>query len=641
MARTKRIQEKIEVVKEFPKSPGVYLMKNDADKIIYVGKAKSLRSRVRSYLSDNVKGLSPKTRFLVSQIHSIDTILTKTEVEAFLLEASLIKKHRPKYNIRLKDDKAYPYIKLSINDEYPRLYLSRRVRKDGALYFGPYTSGYAVHETIKFLNKTFQLRDCNNTFFKNRQRPCLTHQIGRCTAPCVNLVSPEEYAKDVNAALEFLRGKNQKLLSSLEKRMEEAAKFERFEVAAKIRDSLYAVERILEKQPVVSDSREIDQDAIGFYGDERGTMIGMLHVRQGRILGKKTHLLPQVDLVSDQEDEREWLTSFINQYYDDNKIPDEVLLPVDLGKDIRDLLKQVLKERSGIDVEVRFPTDKEGSHLLQEVDRFTHDQFKDFVSKSQKKMKGLEAIQKRFKLPKLPCRIECYDISTFQGAETVASQVVFEDGVPAKEHYRRYKIRTVSGVDDFASMKEVLSRRLAHTEWDDPDLILVDGGKGQLNIALEVLKELGREEIPAVGIAKSRTKGAFRDTDVQETEERFFLPGRQNPVVFRKGTDAFQILVGLRDEAHRFAITYHRKLRESTTLESELDYVVGLGEKRKMALLKNFPSIAHLRVASPEEISKIKGFNRVLAERILLQLNESEDDLMMEKGENGEQENSK
>ncbi len=629
MARTSKIQKKVEdlkvLVKEFPKTPGVYLMKNDQDKIIYIGKAKSLRARVGSYLTDS-KGHSTKTQFLISQIEKIEYLLAKTEVEAFLLEASLIKKHRPKYNVRLKDDKAYPYIKLSIQHKFPRLFLSRRVKKDGALYFGPYTSGYAVHETIRFLNRTFQIRDCKDSYFKNRTRPCLTHQIGRCTAPCVELVSGEEYAKDINSALEFLRGQNAKLLSDLEKRMKKAAKAERFEVAAKIRDSLYSVERILEKQPVIRDGLDTDQDSVGFYGDERGTMVATLHVRRGRIVGRRSHFLPQVDSSNKEEDVREWLISFLNQYYEDNIIPDEVLLPVEMGKDIRDLMCDVLKERCGREVGVRFPTDEDGTHLLQEVDRFAHDVFKDYVSKSEKKAKGLREIEKRFRLPEFPKRIECFDISTFQGKETVASQVVFEDGIPHRDQYRRYKIKTVEGVNDFASMKEVLERRLKHTEYDDPQLIVVDGGKGQLSIAVEVLKELGRVEIPVVGLAKSRSKGAFSDSSIEATEERFFLPGRQNPLIFKTNSEAFQILVGLRDEAHRFAITYHRKLREGTSLESELDYIVGLGDKRKKALLKHFESVEHLRHASAEEIADLRGFNRVLAERVLVQLNETGED---------------
>lgn len=620
----KNLEPLKEIVKDFPLLPGVYLMKSKLGKIIYVGKAKSLRLRVRSYFSDS-KEVSPKTRLLMTHVEHIEYLLTKTEVEAFLLEASLIKKHRPKYNIRLKDDRAYPYVKVSLADSFPKLYLARKVKKDGSIYFGPYMSGLTVKETIKFLNRTFKIRDCTDAFMKSRKRPCMTHQIGRCTAPCVNLISKEDYNKNVQSAVRFLRGKSKSLLKDLEKQMKTFAKEERFEEAARLRDSMGAIELILEKQNVINDSVEKDQDAISFYGDERGTMVETLHVRQGRVIGSRAHFLPQFQVGAPGEDERDQLVTFLNQYYEDNIIPDEILVAIEIGGDLTKLLAAVLKERSGHDVKIRFPTDDYGTKLLQMADQNARQHFKDHVSKSDAKLKGLEEIQKKFGLTSLPTRIECYDISNFQGAESVASQVVFEDGVPAKEHYRRYKIKSVEGPDDFASMREVLTRRLKHTEYEDPQLIVVDGGKGQLNIAVEVLKELERSDIPVVGLAKSRTKGDFQDQVVESSEERFFLPGRQNYMTFRSNSEALHILTGIRDEAHRFAITYHRKLRESTSLESELDYVVGLGEKRKQALLKRFDSVDDIRLAAAEEIAELPGFNRVLAERILLQLNEDDD----------------
>lgn len=620
---TEEIKEGIkDKVKEFPQTPGVYLMKNAAEKIIYVGKAKNLRSRVRSYFNDS-KDHSTKTRFLVKQIEFVDYILTNTEVEAFLLEASLIKKHRPRYNIRLKDDKAYPYIRVSVGDKFPRLYLARRVKKDGATYFGPYTSGLAVWGTIRFLNRTFMIRDCKDTFFSSRSRPCMTHQIGRCTAPCVDYVSETDYKTDVDGALAFLRGNNKKVLKDLTARMKEAAGAERFEAAAKLRDSIEAIKKVLERQAVVNDTSEIDQDIVGFHGDEQGTLLETIHIRQGRVIGTRQHFLPLLDPGAPEEDPREWLTSFINQYYDDNIVPDELLLAVDLGNDLMRLLEAVLKERGGHDVRVRFPTDNNGHKLLDMANANAKAHFSAYVSKSERKSRGLEEIKTRLKLEALPRRIECYDISNFQGQESVASQVVFVDGAPSKDDYRRYKIKTVEGSNDFASMKEVLTRRFQHSEWEDPQLIVVDGGKGQLGMAIEALKDVGKSHLCVVGLAKSRTKGSFSDQEIAATEERFYLPGRQNPVTFPAGSEAFQILVGIRDEAHRFAITYHRKLREATSLESELDFVIGLGEKRKRALLKRFGTLEEIRAASVDEISDIHGFNRVLAERVLLQLNES------------------
>lgn len=620
-----RFEEIKEKVRDFPTQSGVYLMKSIADKIIYIGKAKNLRNRVKSYFTDS-KDHSPKTRLLVSNIHEVEYILTKTEVEAFLLEASLIKKHRPKYNIRLRDDKAYPYIRFSWMDEFPRLYLARKVKKDGSLYFGPYTSGMAVHGTIRFLNRTFKIRDCADPVFKTRKRPCMTHQIGRCTAPCVNYISKQDYRDEVEGAKLFLKGQNKKVVKNITEKMMAAAEEEKFEVAARLRDSVQAIKAILEKQAVINDTSEKDQDAIGFFGDERGCLIETVHVRAGRVIGTRPHYLPHFDPNDPVEDPREWMVDFLNQYYEDNFIPDDVLLPVDIGNDLTKLMGEVLKERSGNATMVRFATDERGRNLVEMANENAKAHFLKYVSKSDEKLRGLEEIKNKFNLPELPRRIECYDISTFQGAETVASQVVFEDGVPAKEHYRRYKIKTVEGINDFASMYEVLSRRFKHTEYEDPQLIVIDGGKGQLSQAMRILDEIGRKDIPVVGLAKARTESDFQKQEVESTEERFFLPGRQNPVIFKHNAEALHILSGIRDEAHRFAITYHRKLRENTSLESELDYVIGLGVKRKKVLLTHFNSIDEIKMASSEEIAQLKGFHRVLAERILMQLNESEEE---------------
>lgn len=620
-----KFDENREKVKEFPTQSGVYLMKGLGDKIIYIGKAKNLRNRVRSYFTDS-KDHSPKTRLLVSNIQEIEYILTKTEVEAFLLEASLIKKHRPKYNIRLRDDKAYPYIRFSWSDEYPRLYLGRKVKKDGSLYFGPYTSGLAVQGTIRFLNRTFKIRDCTDAVFKTRTRPCMTYQIGRCTAPCVKYVSKDEYKGEVEGAKLFLKGQNRKVIKSMTEKMRTAAEEEKFEVAARLRDSIEAIKSILQKQAVINDTSDKDQDAIGFFGDERGCLIETVHVRAGRVIGTRSHYLPHFDPNDALEDPREWLVDFLNQYYEDNFIPDDVLLPLDIGSDLMKLMEQVLKERSEVTPIVRFATDERGRNLVEMANENAKAHFLKYVSKSEEKLRGLQEIKEKLSLPELPRRIECYDISTFQGAETVASQVVFEEGVPSKDHYRRYKIKTVEGINDFASMYEVLSRRFKHTEYDDPQLIVIDGGKGQLSQAMKILEEIGRKDIPVVGLAKARTESNFQKQEVESTEERFFLPGRQNPVIFKHNAEALHILSGIRDEAHRFAITYHRKLREGTSLESELDYVVGLGEKRKKTLLTQFKSIDEIKMAEPAEIAKLKGFNRVLAERILLQLNDADEE---------------
>ncbi|MEK6773954.1 MAG: excinuclease ABC subunit UvrC [Bdellovibrionota bacterium] len=620
---TQKIDELKEKIKIYPTQSGVYLMKNSAEKIIYVGKAKNLRNRVKSYFT-GMNDHTPKTKILVQNIHLIEYILTKTEVEAFLLEASLIKKHRPKYNIRLRDDKSYPYIKITWNETYPRLYLSRHVKKDGSLYFGPYTSGAAVFGTIRFLNRTFKIRDCTDSMFKSRKRPCMTHQIGRCTAPCVDYVSKKEYRDEIEGALLFLKGQNKKVVKTMTERMKEAAREEKFEVAARLRDSIESIKTILEKQAVVNDSSDKDQDALGFYGDEEGCLVETIHIRKGRVIGTRDHMLVGLNPNGDGEDPREWLVSFLNQYYEDNIIPDEVLLPVDLGSDINKLFENVLKERSGRKTVVKYATAEKAQRLVEMANQNAKAHFEKQKSAQEAKLRGLDEIQKKLNLSQRPLRIECFDISTFQGTETVASQVVFENGHPSKDNYRRYKIKTVEGTNDFASMEEVLRRRFAHAEWDYPDLIVIDGGKGQLSVVVKVLESLGKTEIPVCGLAKARTESDFQAQEVSASEERFFLPGRQNPVTFKSNSEALHILTGLRDEAHRFAITYHRKIRGERSLSSELDFIIGLGEKRKKLLLSRYASIDEIRNAEPKDLAQIKGFNRVLAERVLMQLNEDD-----------------
>lgn len=610
-----KIEALKEVVRTFPLVSGVYLMKDHAEKIIYVGKAKDLRARVRSYFSGS-KDLSPKTRLLVQNIETIQYLTTPNEVEAFLLEASMIKKHRPKYNVRLRDDKAYPYIKLSAADKFPRFYLARRVQRDGGIYFGPFTSGRDVFEAIKFLNRTFKIRDCTDGFMNTRKRPCMTHQIGRCKAPCVNLVSEKEYQKDANDALMFLRAEKTALLGSLNRDMKEKAKEEKFEEAARLRDTLVSLEAILDRQADIEGISGDDRDVFGFYGDDRGVSVVAYHIRSGRLLTKRSQFLASVE-VSDGENEiRDWFVSYLNQYYEDNIVPIEVLIPLEIGNDLRKLLRDVLKYRAGRDVLVRLPTDAEGAKLISQVELFAQEEFKNHLTKSELKDKALQEIQMKLSLPRRPSRVECYDISHFHGGESVASQVVFQDGAANKDEYRRYKMRSGVGNNDYENMKEVLTRRMRHDEYPEPDLVVIDGGKGQLSIAVAVMKELGLQ-YPVVSLAKARTKRSFRSEEVEVTVERFFVPGRENPVTFRENSEAYRILVGIRDEAHRFAINYHRKLRESTLFESQLDQVFGLGEKRKRALLREFSSIEEIRLATVERLCEIRGFNRLVAEKLL------------------------
>lgn len=614
---SERIEGLKSTVAQFPTDPGVYIMRNARDKVLYIGKAKALRNRVRSYF---VSDVSLKTKYLMGHVVRIDYILTKTEVEAFLLEASLIKKHRPRYNIRLKDDKAYPYIRINIDHEFPRLTLARRVSSDGAMYFGPYSSGVSVRATMRFLNKTFKIRDCTDSFMKSRTRPCIAYQIGQCSAPCVGYVQKELYAEEIKAIISFLKGRNTKVIKTLKQQMTSAAGDERFEQAARLRDSIEAIERIWDRQTVVTLNQELDQDVIAFVGDERGTLIETLHVRGGRVIGSRPHYMNRLDATAEGEDVRDWLTSFLNQFYSDNIIPDEILMPVDLGLDLIKLLQAVFVERQGKKPRIAVATGTDGKKLMDLALINAKSHFADAVTKADLQKAALDTIQSKFGLEKRPTRMECFDISNFQGEDNVASQVVFEEGLPKTSDYRRYKIKSFKGANDFEAMKEVLTRRFQHTEYDDPDLIVVDGGKGQLKMAIEALKEIGRDDIAVVGMAKARVKGSFQDKEVEGSEERFFLPGRQNPVTFARHAEALNILVQLRDEAHRFAISFHRKLRQNRSLESALDEIKGLGPKRKQDLLKEFGSVAALRDASVEELLKVKGLSRLLAERILLTL---------------------
>lgn len=599
-----RLEQLKEKTQDFPSSPGVYLMKNAQNKVLYVGKAKSLKNRVRSYFSES-KDVHPKVRFLMSHTAQIDYMLTKTEVEAFLLEATLIKKHRPRYNIRLKDDKSYPYIKVSSDDEFPRLYLARRVKRDGSLYFGPYTSSFSVRETIRFLNATFKIRDCKDAFMKSRKRPCITYEIGRCTAPCVGFIDEKSYRNSLQSATEFLKGENKKVVSRLEGQMKAAAKEERFEHAARLRDSLSAVRAVLEKQAVVSSATNEDVDVFGYFGSEQGCVIESLHVRHGRLIGNRHHILSKLNIVETGEDGREWLTSFLNQYYEENLVPQEVWLPFDLDGDLNKLLAQVLFERSGIKARVCFPTGPEAKSLLELARTNAEQHFKEHKEKIDRLKEALVEIKERLGLSDIPKRMECFDISNFQGGSSVASQVVFEEGVPAPDQYRRYRIKTVQGANDYASIKEVISRRFAHTEWDDPSLILIDGGKGQLRMAREALREIGRKEVPVFSIAKARTSADFEKDELERSEERIFAVDRQNHIPFRQNSPALQIFVQMRDEAHRFAITYHRDLREKKGLESALDQIVGVGPQRRQKLLTHFGSIEDLVNASPESIASV------------------------------------
>ena len=620
--------------KNFPQNPGVYLMKNGRGQVIYVGKAKNLRKRVSGYFLKNSEK-SVKGKLLLHHLHSIDYVITRGEVEAFLLEASLIKKHRPRYNIRLKDDKFYPYIHVSWQHEFPRLFLTRRVVPNKGFYFGPYSSALSVRQSLRSINQLFQIRDCGDSDFKSRERPCLSYQMGYCQAPCVGYVSAESYRKNIKKVLNFLRGKNENILKEQEAAMLKAAKEEKFEVAARLRDGLYAIQAILEKQAVIDAESHLNQDAIGFFGNEKGCLLQMLYVRQGRVIGNRFYFFPQWNVNAsintnanvrdkDKTSEREikeGLVEFINQYYVDNILPDELLLPLDLGSHLCSLLQKVFYERSGRQVKVLFATSKKGQALIQMARENAEHQFNFYVRKAEDQQSALLQLKKKLNLPQIPLRIECYDISHFQGQQTVASGVVFEEGLPRKDQYRSYILQSTQGKsDDYAGMYEVLSRRLKHREWEEPHLILIDGGKGQLQKACQVLKELNFAAIPVVAIAKARTERSFAHKKVVRSEERLFLPQRKNPLVLSKNSAALKLLTFLRDEAHRFALKQHRRLRHRKHFSSFLDGFQGIGQKKKQLLLKHFSSSQELMEAGARKIAQLPGFSLSQAQTLLQEL---------------------
>ena len=602
-------QEIKKELKNIPLNAGVYLMRNQEKTVIYIGKAKTLRSRVLSYF--NNKKISLKNQFLLSQIHSVDYIVTDNEVEAFLLEASLIKKHKPRYNIRLKDDKAYPYIRCSLKESYPRLYFERKVRDRQSLYFGPYTQGHFVRNILNFVNWNFQIRDCSNRDFKTRQRPCLTHQMGRCTAPCVQLVREKQYRSQFQKALRFLKGEYGNLKEELSLKMEKAANQLQFEQAARLRDNLKAMEMLEQNQTVVSESLN-DTDAVALTGDERGTLIEVLHARKGRVIGNRHHFLKNT-LPSD-----EILLSFLNQYYEENLIPDEILTDFPLKKSLTRLIHLAFSKQKGSPCRILSITEKMPSFLKMAQKNAKH-HFQYEVEREENQKEILLEIQKKLHLPELPLRMECYDISHWQGEQSIGSQVVFENGFPLTKDYRLYGLKTVSSIDDFKALQEVLTRRLKHTEYELPHLILIDGGKGQLRAAVKVLKELHLKKMPVVSLAKDRVESGVKKK-VSSTGERFYLPGRKNPVTFHSSSSAFRLLLHLRDEAHRFAIESHRKKRNKNFLKGNLDSINKLGPRRKQALLKHFESLEAIKKATEKEIATVPGISLALAKKIKLHL---------------------
>jgi len=602
------LREKLRLL---PDRPGVYLMKNAAGEVIYVGKAVSLRNRVRSYFQSPA-GLSAKVRVMTSHIADIDYIVTGSEVEALILEANLIKEHRPRYNVRLRDDKAYPFLKLT-NEPFPRVVVARRMERDGARYFGPYTDSNAVRETMRFLRKLFPIRTCSlDLSGELNYRPCLLYHIKRCVGPCAGKVTPEAYDRLIEQVALFLEGRHERLLPELYREMREAAQALEYERAARIRDQIRAIERVTERQTVVSD-RPIDQDLIGFAQEKDLVCVQVFNIRSGRLIGGEHFFLEALA----EDEPGEIMTAFVQQYYQRAPfVPPEVLVQVPIED--ASVVEGWLRERRGGAVRLHVPRRGEKRRLMEmavENARLVlRERLAQEARRSEEAERAMAHLAEVLGLPSLPQRIEAFDISNIQGNQAVASMVVFVDGQPKPSEYRRFKIRTKSTPDDFAMMKEAVHRRFLRGLREQaeeveprgfavfPDLVLIDGGKGQLNAAREVMRELGVEDIPTVALAKQF--------------ELVFVEGRSEPVNLPWASPGLKLLQRIRDEAHRYAITYHRHLRDQRTSESLLDQIPGIGPRRKRELIKRFGSVAGVKRATVEELASVPGISRALAERI-------------------------
>ena len=585
-----------EKLKLLPDKPGVYLMKNRRGQIIYVGKAIKLKNRVRQYFQSS-RNHSAKTLALVSHIEDLETIITANELEALILECNLIKKHHPKYNIMLRDDKTYPYLKLTLNEDYPRLITTRRVVKDGSRYFGPYTSGTAMKETLNLLRRLFPLRTCKHL----GERPCLEYHIKRCPAPCAGFVDKETYKEMVRSVCWFLEGKTEEIETALTEKMQQLAQKLEFELAGKIRDQLAAIRQITEKQKILTDTG--DMDAVGMASSPLGTCMQVFFVRNGKILGRNQFLLTG----NEDDNSENCLSAFFKQYYNDAVfIPKEILLPIDIEETA--LLEKWLLETKKAKAKIIVPKRGVKKDIVQMANenaaKYLHDQESRLRDNQARSIGAVYDLQKYLNLTKPPLRMECFDISHIQGSETVASMVVFQDGKPDKESYRRFKINSTEGKpDDFMSMREVTTRRYGKATAEEmPDLIIIDGGKGQLSSALEIIRGAGHMTVPVVGLAKQF--------------EYIFTEYSPEPVILPRQSDALYLVQQIRDEAHRFAITYHRKLRTKRNKVSLLDNIAGVGAKRRKALFDRFENIGNIKNATVEELSAVPGISENIAKSI-------------------------
>ncbi len=610
-----------EILGRVPTDPGVYLMKDRKGRIIYVGKATNLKARVRSYFNQtDTRDFVP---LLGRILGDIETVIVNNEKEALLLENNLIKQHQPKFNVKLADDKNFLVLRLDPKARFPRLEVTRRIGTDGAKYFGPYHSATSCRATLAVVNRHFKLRTCTDHVLHSRKRPCLQYQIKRCDAPCVYPVTDEEYGKQVQDVGLFLDGKDDELLKRLDARMKEAARDEKYEIAGSVRDQVKALERTLEEQRVVSaDFR--DQDVFGYFREGEFVEMVVLSIRNGKLLGRRNFSLKGQEFPT-----QEILSSFVSLYYDLGAfIPDEILLPeaVDDAKTKSEWLTEKRGERRG--VEVMTPQRGQRHDLITLAQKNAASSFVTRRDKSRDAEAALDKLQQRMSLKRLPRRIECFDIAHIQGTQTVASMVVFLDGEPAKSEYRTFKVKNATN-DDFASMYEVLSRRFRRSKgaaeakagepkkgWVTPDLLVIDGGKGQLGTAIAALRDaqidLGMNGMDVCALAKER-----EDEKGEKQPDRVFRMNAKDPMKLRPNSAEMLMLARIRDEAHRFAVTFHKKLRRRRTLRSALEDVPGVGQKRKRELLKHFGSLKKVRAAGVEELLQAPGMSRTAAEAVV------------------------
>jgi excinuclease ABC subunit C len=588
-------------LKSIPKHPGVYLMKNRQGQILYVGKAKDLRKRLSSYQRSS-SATSPKTVLLLKKVTAIDTILTHTEKEAFILESSLIKKHRPKFNIELKDDKSYPRIKVTLGEEWPRVYVTRRRMKDGSRYFGPYSSAGAMRNTLNLVNRIFPLRRCKGRNVKKRTRPCLNYQMGRCLAPCSGKADKKQYSSILDSVLLVLEGRNSQLREQLKAEMQKSSENLDFETAASLRDQLQALNKTLEKQVVVS-NLDKDRDVFGYARKGAGIGIAVINVRHGMVLGKQEYFL--LDPIGDDP---EVLGEVLHQFYSREKlIPDELLLSFQVAGS--PFLSEWLTEMRGRVVQLRVPKRGKGLQLLQMAETNALQVHIDQENRERSWQEMAKNLQIKLHLQRFPARVECLDISNIGGKQPVGSLVCFVEGEKTPKKYRHYSISTAHEPDDYRMMSEVLTRRFKRGPKEDvlPDLLVVDGGKGHLNVARNVLKDKGLEDqVDLVSIAK----------DKENRTDRIFLPGRKNPVNLQRHSPVLFFLMQVRDESHRFGIVFHRRLRNKATLSSELDTVPGIGMARKKTLLKAMGSLTAVKKATRKELADVNGIGRELADQL-------------------------